>query len=30
MDELRRLRNEGMITQHDYADAKARIIKINL
>ena len=30
MNELRRLRNEGMISQHDYADAKARIIKINL
>ena len=30
MSELRRLRNEGMIAQHDYADAKARIIKINL
>lgn len=30
MNELRRLRNEGVITQHDYADAKARIIQINL
>ena len=30
MNELRRLRNEGIITQHDYADAKARIIQINL
>lgn len=30
MNELRRLRNEGIISQHQYADAKARIIKINL
>ena len=30
MNELRRLRNEGIITQHDYADAKARIIQVNL
>ena len=30
MNELRRLRNEGVIAQHDYADAKARIIQINL
>jgi hypothetical protein len=30
MNELRRLRNEGIITQHHYADAKARIIQINL
>lgn len=30
MNELRRLRNEGIITQHQYADAKARIIQINL
>jgi hypothetical protein len=30
MNELRQLRNEGMITQHDYADAKARIIKVKL
>ena len=30
MNELRRLRNEGVITQHDYADAKTRIIKTNL
>lgn len=30
MDELRRLRNEGIITQHHYADAKARIIQMNL
>lgn len=30
MNELRRLRNEGVITQHHYADAKERIIKINL
>jgi len=30
MDELRRLRNEGVITQNHYADAKARIIQINL
>lgn len=30
MDELRRLRNEGIITQQNYADAKARIIKMNL
>ena len=30
MDELRRLRNEGVITQHHYADAKARIIQMNL
>lgn len=30
MDELRRLRNEGIISQHHYADAKARIIQINL
>ena len=30
MNELRRLRNEGVITQHHYADAKARIIQVNL
>ncbi len=30
MNELRRLRNEGIITQHQYADAKARIIQIKL
>ena len=30
MNELRRLRNEGVIAQHEYADAKARIIQINL
>ena len=30
MDELRRLRNEGIITQHNYADAKARIIQMDL
>lgn len=30
MKELRRLRNEGIITQHHYADAKARIIQINI
>ena len=30
MNELRRLRNEGIITQHHYADAKARIIQIKL
>ncbi len=30
MNELRRLRNEGIITQHHYADAKARIIQINM
>ena len=30
MNELRRLRNEGIITQHHYADAKARIIQVNL
>ncbi len=30
MNELRRLRNEGIIAQHQYADAKSRIIKINL
>lgn len=30
MNELRRLRNEGVITQNNYADAKARIIKTNL
>ena len=30
MNELRRLRNEGVITQHNYAEAKSRIIKINL
>ncbi|MCK4864941.1 MAG: hypothetical protein KAT06_05895 [Gammaproteobacteria bacterium] len=30
MNELRRLRNECVISQHHYADAKARIIKINL
>ena len=30
MNELRRLRDEGIITQHDYAEAKARIIKMNL
>ncbi len=30
MNELRRLRNEGIISQHHYADAKARIIQIRL
>ncbi|MFK5913465.1 MAG: hypothetical protein QM484_03750 [Woeseiaceae bacterium] len=30
MDELRRLRNENVINQQRYADAKARIIQINL
>lgn len=30
LNELRRLRNEGVISQHDYADAKARIIQIKL
>lgn len=30
MNELKRLRNEGIITQHHYADAKERIIKIKL
>jgi len=30
MNELRRLRNEGVITQQHYADAKARIIQVNL
>lgn len=30
MGELRRLRNEGIITQEHYADAKARIIQIRL
>lgn len=30
MNELRRLRNEEIITQHHYADAKARIIQMNL
>lgn len=30
MGELRRLRNEGVITQDHYAEAKSRIIKINL
>lgn len=30
MNELRRLRNEGVITQHQYADAKARIIQVKL
>ncbi len=30
MNELRRLRNEDVISQHQYADAKARIIQINL
>jgi len=30
MNELRRLRNEGVITQHHYADAKGRIIQIKL
>ncbi len=30
MNELRRLRNEGIITQQHYADAKARIIQVNL
>lgn len=30
MNELRRLRNEEVIEQHDYADAKARILQINL
>ena len=30
MDELRRLRNEGIIAQNNYADAKARIIQMDL
>ena len=30
MNELRRLRNEGVIMQHHYADAKARILQIKL
>ena len=30
MNELRRLRNEGFITQDHYADAKARIIQVKL
>ena len=30
MNELRRLRNEKIISQHHYAEAKARVIKINL
>lgn len=30
MNELKRMRNEGVISQHNYADAKARILKINL
>lgn len=30
MNELKRLRNEGIISQHHYADAKARILQINL
>jgi len=30
MNELRRLRNEGIITQNSYADAKERIIQIKL
>jgi hypothetical protein len=30
MNELRRLRNEGIITQDHYADAKARIIQVRL
>jgi hypothetical protein len=30
MNELKRLRNEGIISQHNYADAKARILQIKL
>ena len=30
MNELKRMRNEGVISQHHYADAKARILQINL
>lgn len=30
MNELKRLRNEGIISQHHYADAKARILQIRL
>jgi len=30
MNELKRLRNEGIITQEHYADAKARIIQVKL
>lgn len=30
MNELKRLRNEGIIAQHHYADAKARVLQINI
>lgn len=30
MNELKRMRNEGVISQHHYADAKARILQVNL
>ena len=30
MKELKRMRNEGIISQHHYADAKERILKIKL
>jgi hypothetical protein len=30
LNELRRIRDEGILTQHAYEDAKARILQINL
>ncbi|MCW8899819.1 MAG: hypothetical protein OQK75_10325 [Gammaproteobacteria bacterium] len=30
MNELKRMRNEGVISQHHYADAKARILQVKL
>ena len=30
MNELKRMRNEGVISEHHYADAKARILQVNL
>jgi len=30
MNELKRMRNEGVIAQHHYADAKARILQVKL
>lgn len=30
MNELKRMRNEGIISQHHYADAKARILQVNI
>lgn len=30
MNELKRMRNEGVVSEHHYADAKARILQVNL